>query len=348
MLEEFDSFFIGCIVVLLSLVAILIKRKWLVQKLKLKATGKVISWNIFITIFCVFVIFIVGESYYRFFVDTTDSFGINKMSQRWKKRYSKLNNGNVRDNITYYPKIQSGKRRLTIIGDSFSEGHGIKNLDKRFGNIIRKKYPNIEVHVIAVPGSNSLSQLENLERLTAIDYEFDVVMLAYCLNDIDYCLNGTKRIYNRIHGFNSELGYLAKNSYFINSLVFKLFAFNDPDFMNYSDFVLNGYNGETWETQKETLHRFKEYIYNHNGKLVSLTFPFLQQKREDYQFNKAHELIEQFWAAEGIYNIDLRSTYEPYYGEQLTINKYDAHPNEFAHQLAADKIENFLKNRPKN
>ena len=345
-MEELDAFFIGSILIFIFLIILLIKRNAIERRIKIKALFKIISWNAFLIVFGVFTIFIIGESYYRFFVDTTDSFATNKISKRWMNRHVTLNNANARDDIIYEPKIAPGKRRLTIFGDSFSNGHGIKDINKRYSNIIREKYGNrIEVHNMSVSGGNSHSQLENMERLLPLGYEYDVILLAYCLNDVDYFINKSKDIYKRIHLFGSRLGYIAKNSYFINTLAFRLFALRDPDFMNYSDFVLKGYNGYLWGLQKEKLQEIKQFVIKHEANLVVFTFPFLQQSKEDYLFRQAHENLTQFWKEQGVTHVDLLKTYEPYFGPQLTVNKYDAHPNEFAHRLAANEVEKVLQKR---
>lgn len=344
-MEEFDAFFIVCILIFILFIILLFKKNAIDEVLKLKSLLRVISWNVLLTAFGVFTLFMTGEVYFRFFEDTTDSFAINKVSQRWLKRHVTLNNYDIRDNIPYQLRVAKGKRRLTIIGDSFTSGHGIKNIENRFANILRKKYPDIEVHIMAYPGNNSYSQLENLNRIANVNYQFDIVLLAYCLNDIDFYVEETGGIYQRIHAFNNRLSYLEKSSYFINKLSFRLFASKDADFMNYSDFVLKGYSGDSWKKQKETLKKIKEHIQSNKGKLAILTFPFLQQTGKKYSFREVHNKLGQFWKEEGVTHIDLLKTYEPYFGSQLTVNKYDAHPNEFAHQLAANVIEKILQKK---
>lgn len=312
-----------------------------------KKKSRIIFWNVSITLFLLSILFVSGETYFRFYVDTTDSFAISKLSKRWMKRYFHENNAKIRDNIPYESKKTPGKRRLTIIGDSFTNGQGIKNINKRFGNILRSKYPKLEIHIFGHSGSNTITEIDHIENLNKINYEFDVVMLAYCLNDVDFYIPESEKIYKRIHAFQNNLTYLAKNSYLINNLSFRYFAYTEPDCKNYTDFVLRGYYGNEWKKQKKSLTELTNLIEKSGGSLFTMTFPFLQQEYKDYRFIDAHRKINTYWESRNIKHIDLLPIYKPYLGEQLIVNKYDAHPNEFAHSLAAETVELFLKGKYK-
>ncbi|MFO0983406.1 MAG: hypothetical protein U1E76_17015 [Planctomycetota bacterium] len=44
---------------------------------------------------------LAAECYYRFWYDTTDSFGLTRTTSRWFKRYYALNRMGFRDNVEY-------------------------------------------------------------------------------------------------------------------------------------------------------------------------------------------------------------------------------------------------------
>lgn len=345
-MNDFDAFYIGTLalpVLFIGSLILLYKNK---SKFNLKKSVRLLFWNTLLTLTLLSIVFLVGETHYRFYVDTTNSFGLNKISQRWEKRYYQKNNRGLRDNIDYQYDIPKGKRRISIIGDSFTVGHGIKDPNDRFGNLMRKKYKDLEVHLIATSGASTLTEAKILKDLQKDGYQFDIVVLAYCLNDIDYIIDEAPKIYKRIHDFNNNLGFIAKNSYFINMLSFQLFALNDPDFMNYADFVLDSYSGETWEKHKTVLKDVKDFTDNINHPLMVVTFPFLQQEKEKYTFRAVHQQLNNFWKENNVVHLDLLPIFEPHMGSKVTVNEYDAHPNEFAHQLAADAIDNFFRQEP--
>ena len=301
------------------------------------------AWNLFSILFTLNIIYFIGETYCRFFLDTTDSFAISKISQRWTNNHVKFNNANLRDNVDYDPQIKK-KRRLSILGDSFTMGHGITDPDDRFGNILRKRFPDLEVHNIAFRGASSVSQLNAMKVIDSIGYEYDMVLLAYCLNDIDHFRGvNTLNTYRRIQLFESRLPLIAKESYFLNTIAFRYFALNEKDFMEYSNTVLEDYAGSAWHQQKEALTELTKHIESKNGKLVVMVFPFLQVDSADYKFYEVHDKLSLHFDSLRVPQINLLPIYKSDMGNDLTVNNFDAHPNEKAHQLAANEISRFLE-----
>jgi lysophospholipase L1-like esterase len=292
--------------------------------------------------FLVSAVFIVGESYYRFYVDATDSFSLTKCSQRWFERYYHLNNLKARDNIDYQYKVIQGKRRITFIGDSFTIGHGVKDVDERFANLIRKNNPEFEIHVMAANGMETIDQLDMVKSLVTQGYQFDLVILAYNLNDISYLLPETNELYNRVDAHQKSLGFFGNNSYLINLLQARSFAKANSGVGNYYDYLVPSYFNEYWTQQRQNLLELKATIEQARGKLGVVTFPFFTQLNRNYQFTKAHEQLNQFWKSKNVHYLDLFPIYQQYSDEEVIVNERDPHPNEFAHKLAAEEIQNYF------
>ncbi len=332
-MEAFDLFYI--ILVLLSLsvlaIALLLLKK---RSEKLNPESRiVILWNSVISIFIILLFFSAGETYFRFFVDTTDSFGVNKITQRWLDRHFISNNFNTRDNIDYTLKMVPGKKRITFIGDSFTAGHGIKNVDDRFVNLIRHTYPEIEVHAFANPGFETIDQLEFLPKLEHDGYDFDLVVLIYNLNDIAPLIKETESVYDQIYSFQDDLGYLARTSYFINFLAFRFFAVQNSSFMNYYSYVKQGYFSDAWDQQQHSLNEIKNNLDDKGANLMVVTFPLLQQMGAHYEFENAHKKLNALWLSLDVPHLDLFPVFNKYEGRDLTINKFDAHPTSLPIQL---------------
>jgi len=339
---DFDGFYITSIILLCIVLVVIFLLSWKGKKLFKSERKFFILWNAILSISLIYLFLFVGETYFRFYMDRTDSFDLTKISQRWKARHYQINNANCRDNITYYNKIEQRKRRISIFGDSFTIGQGIKNIDDRFSNILRQNLPKVEIHNVAKDGASSASHLVQLKETKENDYELDIVILAYCMNDIDYLLEEGDSIYKRIHAFNKGLNVIEKNSYFINWASFRLFAFNDPDLLKYSDFVKSGYQGLSWSKHKTVLQNILRSVYEQNGRIMVVTFPFLQHTAENYPFREEHQKLDDFWKSQNIPHLDLLKTFESRLGNDLVVNEYDAHPNELANKLAADAIIRFI------
>ncbi|MDY8137479.1 SGNH/GDSL hydrolase family protein [Aquimarina sp. 2201CG5-10] len=248
----------------------------------------------------------------------------------------------ARDNIDYQYKVTQGKRRITFIGDSFTIGHGVKNVDERFANLIRKNNPELEIHVMAINGLETIDHLDLVKSLISQGYQFDLVILVYNLNDIAYLLPETYELYDRVNAHQKSLGFFGNNSYLINFLEARLFMKTNSGVGNYYDYLVPSYFNIYWTQQKQNLLELKATIEQAKGKLGVVTFPFLTQLNSDYKFTDVHEQLNQFWKSENVHHLDLFPIYQSYSDEDVTVNQNDPHPNELAHKLAAEEIQRYF------
>ncbi|GAB5441707.1 MAG: hypothetical protein Fues2KO_20560 [Fuerstiella sp.] len=300
-----------------------------------------IKGNVSVLLLFVSLLILGGEIYFRFIYDATDSFGISKTTEAWFERHFQRNQTGFRDNITYQPSVEIGLRRLTFVGDSFTVGHGIPNVDDRFANIIRKLQRRTEVHVLAECGWDTGDHLKMVNFLRPSGYEIDVVILVYCLNDIADIHPEWQQVLKRIYEA-PEPGFLAKNSYLFNTLHARLRMAQEPDIANYYDFVKDAYAGPVWVKQQQRLKEISRTVRGSGGRLLVVTFPFLHALGDDYAYFDAHQQLADFWDQQQVPHLDLLSLYQSDSTEDYVISTRDVHPNEFAHRLAADAVMEFV------
>lgn len=304
---------------------------------------KLVLGNLAVLVALLLVAGVFGEVYYRYIFDSTDSFGLTRVCKRWYERHWQLNREGYRDNVEYKAKIAPGKRRVTFLGDSFTTGHGIADVDKRFANILRRwGGPGREVHVIALNGADTGAELQTLIDLTHSRYELDTVVLVYVLNDISDIVPAWQAILKRIYENEPKEEAFWRKSYFLDMIYWRIVSATDPHISDYYGFVRAAYNGPIWEEQKARLRRLVEVARANNVKLLVVTFPFLQALGRDYEYRDVHRKLDAFWREQGVPNLDLLSVFEAYKPKDLVIGKFDAHPNEFAHEKAALAIGGFL------
>jgi hypothetical protein len=309
---------------------------------------RLIVGNLLVLCFLLTFLFVAGEAYFRFFYDTTDALAYTKASQRWLKRYYVQNAAGFRDNIQYSVTIEPGKRRVSFLGDSFAAGHGVKSVEDRFANRIRRAHPEWETHVLAKLGADTGAELALLKKCVADDYQMDQVVLVYCLNDVADLLPEWDRQLERIFSDVNRGGWVRRNSYFLDTIYHRFKASRDPYIRNYYNFVRGGYRGPVWERQKQRLNAMRDLVQNRGGKLSVVTFPFLHAMGTNYEFQFAHDELNQFWKELNVPHLDLLPIYRDLPPAAITVNRFDAHPNEFAHELAAEKIDQFLKEQIKS
>ena len=340
-MEEFDSFYLGVLIIPfflgLTLYYFSLNRK------HKKPIVYILFCNIIFTLLLISIVFLGGETYYRFFVDRTQGFGGVKLNERWGRRHYTFNNFRIRDNQDYFPKINpSKKQRISFLGDSFTEGLGIKNVDDRFTNIIRNTFPQWEIHCLAKRGRDTHSEYLFLDFARKNNYQFDYVVLCYCLNDIDYLVPEMKLIDKDANKSIKEAGYLEKNSYFIDTFIGNLKPSLSKNISNYYQYLQATYSNDIWKTQADSLKAISRLVEKNGGKLIAVSFPFLNTPWNQYQFEFVHKRLDSLWKSINVPHLDLLPEFKNHPAEKLVVNKFDAHPNELADSIAAKLIAKFL------
>jgi lysophospholipase L1-like esterase len=305
--------------------------------------GRLALGNALVLLCLVTPVLLAGETYFRFFYDTTDSLAYTRVSERWVQRHWHVNSAGCRDNVEYSPTLKPGKRRISFVGDSFTAGHGIKDVEDRFPNRLRRAHPDWEIHVLASVGLDTGNELALMKKAFARGYQVDQVVLVYCLNDIGDLMPPQADATGRVLAELDNSGWLWRNSYMMNLWHHHYTASRDPYLGNYCSFVREAYSGALWEQQTERLNAFRDLVQAHGGHLAVVTFPFLHALGPNYEYRFIHDKLDRLWLELGVPQLDLLSVYEGLPSSQLTVNRYDAHPNERANKLAAEAIDKWLQ-----
>lgn len=293
------------------------------------------------------LILIGAEAYFRFVRDTTDSYNFTKASQRWFARHYHLNNFAMRDNVSYSIPVPPNKRRLTIVGDSFAAGHGVADVNKRFVNLIRANAPVLDVQLMGDIGYDTDKELALLQLAATNGYPLGTVLLVYVLNDISDLVPEWSAVITRIGSYWKNQNWLVRNSYLADTCFYRLKARQDPDIPGYFSFIRKAYEGPVWDTQARRLKELRDAVEQGGGRLVVVTFPFLHAIGPQYEWLPVHQKLGALWQDLGVPHLDLLTVYQSHRPVDLVVNRLDAHPNEFAHLVAADAILTFLKDNEK-
>ena len=146
----------------------------------------------------------------------------------------------------------------------------------------------------------------------------------------------------RIYAEEDKVGWFRRNSYFVDILYHRYKVSRDPAMRQYYDFVLKGYSGSIWELQQQRLITLRDLVQSHGGRLLVVTFPFMHNMGPNYEFKNVHDQLNQFWTGLNVPHLDLLPVFKDLPPSKITVNRYDAHPNEYAHALAAQSIDQFL------
>ena len=304
----------------------------------------ILAWNLGVALCLACLVLLGFELDYRFLRDTTDSFSMTRVSQRWFERHVRYNNWGVRDDVDYQVERPSQRRRVTFLGDSFTAGHGVE-VHERFANRIRARRPDWEIHDLAANGMDTRDEVRTARELVGRGYAFDEVVLVYVLNDVGDLMGDWKETKAR---FKEDIErhqdlFPVRSSWFLNSLYYRWKARAYPGVVDYYEGVVRAYDGRTWKRQQARLLELREVVeLSGGGHLSVVVFPFVHAVEAD-DFRPVHEKLGRFFADAGVPALDLTAVYAPHGAAKLAVNAWDAHPNPFAHALAAEAIVPFLE-----
>lgn len=321
---------------IICIIAVSIFAKWSTQgKVKniiANATAIVIGLMIFV---------LSMEGFFAFIYDQTDSFGFLLTSQRWFKRYYRLNNLGFRDDKDYHYKKAPGVKRIVFIGDSFTAGHGIKSIENRFGGRIEQRLKGInkdyEVYTIAQNGWDTIHEVKTLAGLIDKGFEADLIVLCFNVNDIGLSSRNSYLTMKRISD-KAPHSWLLTHSFFLNFIYMRLAVFSMPEFKDYFSWIADDYRGGPWQIEQYLLQEFID-LSNHRGyKVKAAIFPLIHDLKNEFKLRIAHEKLSEFFSDRRIPYVDFATSLSRFTEDRLVVNRFDSHPSKFAHLIIADGI----------
>ncbi|MGH7130303.1 MAG: SGNH/GDSL hydrolase family protein, partial [Planctomycetaceae bacterium] len=319
-----------------------LRRRWKTRTWRLRTVHLLLSLWMLLAVLTGF------ELYFALIYDETDSFNMTNVSKKWFDRHvagheQTLEFGDgqgvrYRDDRPFPEEIEPDGHHVLFVGDSFAFGHGVPDVSDRFSNRVRAELERSH------PGEFVVSNLANagtdlhwvealLMALFQNGHEIDTVVYAMCLNDIETFHPRHRTYYQGFGGPGPSL-WLFRETYFFNLMYFRVMQFTRPEVRGYYDFVREYYEGEPWQRMRQTLDEVNRLCENHGAELRIVVFPFLHNLGPDYEFHTAHEQIVAYGREADVPVLDLEPVLSPHVEEGLTVNRFDAHPNERAHALA--------------
>jgi len=290
---------------------------------------------------CLSLLAAMGELYFRFVYDTTDAFAVTKTTQRWLERHYRLNEAGMRDDVPSYPAARSpGHRRVTFLGDSFTAGFGVNDVEDRFANRVRSRRPDWEIHVLADNGWNTGAHLEMLAQHP--EYEIDRLVLVYGLNDISDIDARWEEMRDGLYDEARPTSLLAGHSFLFNRLHYRGLMWRNRSLSEYFRFNRDAYEIGLWKQQRSRLVEIHRLVRAKGGQLLVVTFPFVHAIGPDYAYRDVHKKLSRFWSSIGVPHLDLLPVFDGANPDDLVVNSDDTHPNVRAHGIAADALLPFL------
>ena len=159
--------------------------------------------------------FLIYELYFRFCYCESDGLGVTRAHQKWIRKYWKpLNSNGLRDR-EWTEKDLANKKIIQVIGDSFPAGHGIKNAQDRFPDVLANRLgEKYAVVNFSFPGWGTRTELFILKNYPLMP---NIVILSYFPNDItDASKEHGSRSPDKVHIPVGIIRKVISRSYFLN------------------------------------------------------------------------------------------------------------------------------------
>jgi hypothetical protein len=304
-----------------------------------------------------FAVLLTGvELYFALIHDHSDSFNVTNVSKRWYARHATPDERSLtcsggltvryRDDRDFPRRLPDETRHVCFVGDSFTYGHGIVDMQSRFSNRVRIAYDRqspgrFAFSNLAEPGRDVTWVVSLASALTEDAMRVDLLVYVLCLNDIEKCDDRTEALLQEM-GRRAPDTFLFRDTYFFNLLYCRIRLQTLPGVQDYFAFLTESYRSDAWRKMQTQLLELRRICADGGIQLRIVLFPFLHNLGQGYPFDDAHAAIAAFCAEQEIPLLDLKPMLASHSGEGLIVNRFDAHPNERAHALAAEAIANDL------
>ncbi|MEX1229512.1 MAG: SGNH/GDSL hydrolase family protein [Planctomycetaceae bacterium] len=282
------------------------------------------------------------ELYCAFFSDHTDSFSKTNISRRWFARHVELNDQGFRDDVPLHRFTADDRRRLVFVGDSFTFGHGIDDPAERFSNRLARDLEEIhpgawQVNNAGISGWDLREIVKLVNDWMTKGVKVDVLVYVFVLNDIEHFDERTQKYYQQLTALEPKW-WVLRETYFYNQMYYRVQALLRSESIGYYDYLNEAYAGPPWERFTDKLDELHTLCERNGIELQIVGFPFLHDQKGENPFAGGMNQLGDYSAERNIPFQDLTPALAVA-EESLTVNRYDAHPNARANELAAEAMK---------
>jgi hypothetical protein len=291
----------------------------------------------------------LAELSFACFADFSDTFNITNVSKRWLALHldRERNNEGFRDRQPFTKYVAQGRKRIIFLGDSFTAGHGVNRMEDRFTDRIAawldaEAPGRYVVANLGEPGYEA-SMVEAMAAAVLSRMQADVSLFVYVynLNDIEGYMQEANQ--NPLEGiYTSEpTFFLFRDTYLLNWLYFRFQQFQARH-NTYFEKLAAAYDSPAWDGLRAKLSQLHRECAEGHAEFRIVIFPFLHDLSGEDSFREARKRLVDFCKSEKVPVLDLDPVFRQHAGDSLMVSRFDAHPNERAHAIAAEAIEKDL------
>lgn len=307
-------------------------KKYISENRTIRTNKKALIFSLIVSL----NIFYIVELYFSF---KTKSHGVGYTyaAKLWSIKYwNPINVNGFRDRTLEHTVKQ---KTIFFIGDSFTEGHGIENIEDRYSDIIRKNLPDYNVYNL---GLNGIGTKKERDLLTLAPVKPDIVFWQYFSNDIDELLPefGYQYSFTPYSDLNSINQKIVKGSFFINYLYWSM---PHKDALSYLNELSKGIkNKELLKKHLLDCDSIINYCSGKNIKLVFIDFPLFIVDEKNI-FNVHAQFMLEYMKTKSADIVDVNALTKDLTSEEKVVNNFDPHASVLVNKRIADYILKQIK-----
>ncbi len=323
--------------VLLANVVVLNSIFYFLYSRKILNINKIVKYCI-IAVYSFLMIFYLLEGFFTFYPKSHSTGNTALSNVSWSKYYG-------------YPKNEynfrgspigdlTGKKKIYVIGDSYTCGWGINDADDRYPEILEEKLGgDYRVINMGVPGFSIKEKLYVLHEFIDV-YPMEkpeLIILQYLVNDIiDPSVESNLETY--------PIPNIISKYFVMNSFLFNYIYWSSPRSFNddYTDYLISSHWQENFWIEKH-LHYLVGFVQLCKEKeipLIVVGFPFLNS------VDKTCPIVSSVGQIFSNFDTEFINTCEFIQGipkEKLEVHCNDNHPSIYLHRLIASKLYERIK-----
>jgi len=299
---------------------------------------RLVAGNALVLVVLLWTAVVAAETYLRYVYDGTDTYSLMLTHQSWWKRHVRFNSSGVFRDREWTRAKPPGVTRVGCFGDSFTMGWGVNDPNdawpQRVHAALAVRSPGrFDVRNYAVAGYTTSHDLKLMRQVCAVD-GLDRVVLGYCLNDADDLLPPERWLF--AEGMPRIPWVRPTWSFVADFLWYRTKLSRDPRVQGRFDDQREAYeDAGIWARQRARFGEMAEFCRASSIRLDVVVFPFFSQWGDGYPYDSCHDRVAEAWRELGIDVVDLRDAYRGIGSSDLVVNRFDAHPNERALEIAA-------------
>ncbi|GAB4027612.1 SGNH/GDSL hydrolase family protein [Spirosoma koreense] len=293
------------------------------------------------TLFLPIVLLLVALEMAFMFIAQSQEGGITLASHIWFERHwLPMTPDDYRDS----PKTDTvGKKKVLIVGDSFTAGHGLTSASDRYGNVLAEKLGDKQfvTYNLGISGSDTRDEFK---RLTKFKVRPDVLILQYFPNDIEKVAaqHGLKpAAFTPFSDIPRAFQSLFIKSYLFNYLYWQ---FPHGNFAPFDTYARTAYGTPAIiNDHLSDLNQFVEYAKANNAQLYVVLFPFVHNLEQSAEYTRP---VVAFFKQQNVPVLEVGRLIGDIDVKDRVVGRNDGHASALVNHRVGEALFQLIESKP--